>query len=113
METRFPEWLFEQIKNNGWSMRELARRSNLAHTSVARVISGEIAPTWDFCASIARPLKMSPISIFRLAGLMPSIEEGMEGISFDELRGIMERLTPKQRRDVLRYAEFLDHKGDG
>lgn len=71
METRFSEWLVGQLRERGWSQRELARRSDVSHTTVSDVLGNVRRPTWDFCASIAGPLERQPDEVFVLAGLKP------------------------------------------
>lgn len=68
----FADWLMQEIRFHGWSMRELARRSGVSHSTISLVIGGQ-PPTWDFCAAIAAPLEVSPIEVFLIAGkLSPS-----------------------------------------
>lgn len=69
METRFSEWLVGQLRDRGWSQRELARRSDISHTTVSEVLGNVRRPTWDFCASIAGALGVNPDAVFVRAGL--------------------------------------------
>ena len=71
MENReaFGAWLNEQLRDRGWSQRELARRSDMSHSTISDVLGNVRRPSWDFCASIAGALDLDPDSVFVLAGL--------------------------------------------
>ena len=86
-------------------MRELARRANVSTSTVSRVVSGELKPSWDFCAAIARPLDEPILTIFKLAGLISLGEITTPEIL--EIVEIMETMTPETRREVLHYAKYL------
>jgi transcriptional regulator with XRE-family HTH domain len=70
------DWLAEELRKHNMSMRELARRAGVSHTTVADVMAGQRKPTWEFCAAIARPLNADPREVFRLAGLLSSKPDG-------------------------------------
>ena len=78
-------WLTEAIEARGWSMRELARRAGLSHATVSQVLSQQQKPTWNFCAAIARPLRVPEDTIFILAGLKrrppPAVDEEREVVA--------------------------------
>lgn len=52
----FSLWLSSQMSEKGWSMRALANRMGYNHSTVSRVMSGEISPSQDFCDSLATAL---------------------------------------------------------
>lgn len=66
-------WLTEELENRGWSIRELARRASTSHTTISQVLSLQREPTWEFCAQIAGALEIPPETVFRKAGLLPSV----------------------------------------
>lgn len=83
-------WLTEAIEARGWSMRELARRAGLSHATVSQVLSQQQKPTWNFCAAVARPLRVPEDTVFMLAGLKrrpaPAVEEEREVVAI--VRGL-------------------------
>lgn len=88
-------------------MRELGRRADLSITTVSRVLSGELSPTWEFCAAVATPLGENPIRVFRLAGLLPQSKVDENDLTFREILTLAEELTVEQREHVLRYLMLL------
>lgn len=125
MET-LSQWLAKELSTHRISGRELARQADISHTSVADVIAGHRQPTWEFCASIAKPLGKSPIEIFKRAGLLPLqdnllVKEAREVYEFDrtslvdhtedelmfsELRDLMKLMSTDERQEILDYARF-------
>lgn len=103
--TSFNEYVSGEIKKRGWSMREVSRRAGLSHTTVTEVLNDNREPSWEFCAAIAKPLEVSPVRLFRMAGLLPDGDN--EEMTLDELIQIMNRLTRQERENVLKFAWFL------
>lgn len=75
MDAKLIAWLNTQLKQRGWSHRELARRSGLSQTAVSSVISEQRNPGWDFCLAVARALGEPPENVFRMAGLLPALPQ--------------------------------------
>ena len=107
MTQRFITWLNEELERRAWSYNELARRAGMSGANVSRVINGQQAITFDFCAAIARPLGKRPEELFRMAGLLPSIRGSGGEISEEEFLELLPLLSPEQRRNLRQYAEFL------
>ena len=71
----FTTWLSEEVKQRGWTFRELGRRAGLSSGAISKVMTGTTDPTWEFCAKIAEAMEMSSVDAFRQAGLLPPIPE--------------------------------------
>lgn len=67
----FAEWLEEQVAERGWSFRELARRSDMAASTISKVASRSLLPSCEFCIAISRPLGLSAEQVLRIAGILP------------------------------------------
>lgn len=101
-------WLAEEIKTRGWSIRELARRMDTSHTTVADVISGQRQPTWDFCAKIAKVFGEPPERILRLAGLLPAEPEPDQ--TENQLLAIFRQLSPQEQQFLIASAQGVQGK---
>lgn len=95
MQDDLVRWLAGELESRGWSIRELARRAGLSHTTVAQVLSEQRKPTWEFCRSIAEALSVPDETVLRLAGLLPT------------------RPTKEQMAEVQKVAEMLASLPDG
>lgn len=98
-------WLAAELKERRMSMRELARGADLSHTTIAQVVSGERAPTWEFCFSVARTLNTDPLPLFRMAGLLPP--ERIKVAEEEEINAILRGLSPEARAIVLHMLRGL------
>ena len=105
METRFSEWLVRQLQDRGWSQRELARRSDISHTTVSEVLGNVRRPTWDFCASIAGALGENPDAVFVRAGLKEPLPEPVTEET--EVVGLMRVLDVQLRAAALAMLRGL------
>jgi len=99
---RFAQWLNGELNKRGWSQSELARRAGISRPSITLVLSEKQAPTYDFCAQIAKPLDMRPEDVFRLAGLLRQTRGDDDEITYRKVLDLMRELTPEERqRDRL------------
>lgn len=77
------DWLLEEMEKRGWTQAELARRAEIADATLSRIISGTRQAGPEAALSIARALGESPITVYRLAGLLPAIpQERLDQFSY-------------------------------
>lgn len=96
MTTKLATWLNEQSKERRLSLREIAKRAGVSHTTIIRVANDKLKtrPSAEVCFGIARALEVPPQRVFREAGYpMPPHIIGAEG--------------SKRKRDLLDYFEAL------
>jgi len=105
MEKDLIEWLNEQVKGAG-SIRALARRSEVSHTTIADVLSGARLPTFEFCHEMARVARVDPVWLFRLSGLLPQITKEISDDE-EELIHLTRHLARHDRRNLIIYAKAL------
>lgn len=123
MGNELVDWLTSKIDAQGWSMREVARRAGMSHTTVSLVLSMQQKPTWDFCAGIAKVFDVSEDTLFVMAGLRkplpPAVEEENEAIAIlrslqvsarHTVMNMLRGLAPGARRLVVDKAQsdFVD-----
>lgn len=97
-------WLSKELEARGWSYRELARRADISHALVSKILSGDMKASADASIRIANALDESPEKVLRLAAILPS---DFEDSSYQELIDLIKNLTPDKRREALRYIRFL------
>lgn len=118
----FATWLNQQLKQRNWSIRELGRRSAVSHSWISNVVNKGKTPDWNFCASIAPALGLSPIEIFLIAGKIKAEEDTRKlKLSFDEkehelkildqetlqMAKEINALPPQGRKVILNTIDFL------
>ncbi len=100
MEKEFVTWLIQQINVREWGNSELARRAQLAPSTVSMVLSRQKRPGLNFCVGIARALNKPPEQILRLAGLLPSKPEADSQV--EEAVYLFQQLDEDKRDLALR-----------
>jgi len=99
----FIEWLDEQEKETGFSDYEIARKGGFSHSVLSRARSG-IPPKWDICVSIANVLNVSPITIFRKAGLLPQGQN--DRVEFSDWEHLLSQLSFEDQEEMRQLAKM-------
>lgn len=99
-------WVNEQLKIKGWSMRELARRANISPATVSKVLSNKQNPGNDFYLGVARAFGVTLESVERLElnGTVPISRLNEQ--KFRELMELAQSLTDEDLADVVDYATY-------
>lgn len=98
----FAEWINEEMEKRGWTNSELARRAKISHASISQVIGGRKAGV-AFCKGLARAFDIPAETIYRMAGILPTIES-LDQKGIGELAEIFKHLDPDQREMVIEMA---------
>ena len=98
------EWLETELKNRGWSLRELARRSDLAVTYISNILNNRQEPGAKFFQGVSKALGVSTRSLEKL-NQDGSIPPG-EDITLRELWEMVEELSPEDRQDIMAYVSY-------
>jgi len=104
METDFVTWLTEQMMKRGWTNSELARRAEVSPSAISMVISGQREPGADLCLGIAQALGEPPVTIFRRAGILPSVGESDV---HEEMMYWFDRLTDEDQERAIALLRSL------
>jgi transcriptional regulator with XRE-family HTH domain len=102
----FGNWLEQQLEKRSWSMSELARRCDVSHPTISRVISGERGPGPDLCRAIAHAFDMPEEKVFRIAGLLSELPAPDEDFTFAQVYDMMKHLTPEERVEIMEYVRW-------
>ena len=92
----FGQWLQIEREKRGWSQSNLARRAGKDRAVINKIESGGAMPAVKTYIAIANALDLSPIVLFRVAGLMPPITD-LDADMQEILREISE-LPPGRRK---------------
>lgn len=100
----FLEWLDAEEKIRGYTDYEIAKRGSFSHSALSRVRTEGIPPGWAICVKIADVLKVSPITVFRKAGLLPV--DGGENASLEDWSYLINQLPPDEQEEVREIVEL-------
>jgi transcriptional regulator with XRE-family HTH domain len=98
----FGDWVKAERDKRGWSQSDLSRYSGLHRAVISKIESGT-QPMPDTLTALAHAFKISPITIFRKAGLLP---EGGEEVSFEDWQHLLNQLTPDEQEEVRQIMEM-------
>jgi transcriptional regulator with XRE-family HTH domain len=101
---KFGEWLRNELENKKISQTELAYQIGVTPAQVSRIISGERSTTNDTLTAIAHALKISPITLFRQAGLLPN-NNGSD-IKLEDWEYLLKQMTPEDEAELRQIAEM-------
>lgn len=98
----FSEWLTKELANRGWSRSEAARRGNVSPSMFDKVINGYSKPGIRFLDGIAQAFGISPVIVYRKAGLLPDVNT--DKITFGDWQGLLAQLTPEEQEEIRQIA---------
>jgi transcriptional regulator with XRE-family HTH domain len=101
----FSNWLQKELAKRDWSQADLSKRSGLHRAIISKVLLGSSMPTPETLESIARGLGMSPETVYRAAGLLPSQPEADEMV--EKLNYKITQLTPGARALAEKLLDAL------
>ena len=98
-------WINSELRERGWSFRELGRRSGLSPTTISDILAGKTNPGFDFCRGIATAFGAPPERVLRLAGLLPPVTTRQELI--DEIVAIFDSMDRDDQLRLINIAHGL------
>jgi transcriptional regulator with XRE-family HTH domain len=101
----FGKWLLKELDTRRWSMRELARRTDVSESTISRIVSGKRNPSSALCRRIAEALRVPPERVFREAGLLPDYAD--ESPRTREALYLFRKLPEDERRRILLIMRTL------
>jgi transcriptional regulator with XRE-family HTH domain len=105
----FGRWLLSELDTRRWSMRELARQTDVSESTISRIISGKRNPSSRLSRRIAKALHVPPETVFREAGLLPDSDEEAPGVK-EALYLFRELPEDEQRRILLIMRALLEEQ---
>lgn len=101
----FADWLNEKLREHNLSQAGLARKAGL-HKSVINKLSRSIVikPDAATYVAIAKALDISPITVLRIAGILPPDPELPE---LEDYKIILARLSPETRKMGLELIKTV------
>jgi len=98
----FSEWLTTELSNRGWSRSEAARRGNISPSMFDKVINGYSKPGTRFLDGIALAFGISPIIVYRKAGILP--DTNIDKTTFDDWQHLLAQLSPEEQEEIRQIA---------
>jgi transcriptional regulator with XRE-family HTH domain len=110
MDDKLVTYVNAQLRERGWSLRELARRSGLSHTIISLGLNEQRPMTFETVDAIARALGEPPEKLFRMAGLLPARTTREELI--EEIIHYFDQLDQTDQLRLITIAWSLSSRED-
>ncbi len=104
MSDKMATWLNNEIQPRNWSLRSLARRVGVSHTTVIKIANGETTPSVDMCRCFADIFGVALDEIMRIAGILPP--EPPEVAEEKVALRLFRELSPNERRGAIEYLKL-------
>jgi|SRR3990172_2374270 len=101
----FAVWLEAQLKEQGITQAELARRAGVTRAAINGILTGARGPGVDLCNGIARALKLPPETVYRVAGI--PLSEAKKDPWVEEMDHKFKLLPPGLRRVAERFIDSM------
>lgn len=108
MGNKLVTWIIQRGKEGEYSsFRQLAKKADLSHSHVAKILNEEREVSWDFCVKMAKVFDQPVLTFFVMGGLIPNIPDE---IKKDEqkrvLLNIFDTLSQEAQKEVIEFAKF-------
>jgi transcriptional regulator with XRE-family HTH domain len=100
----FSEWIVGELEKRGWSRSEAARRGGISSSMFDKVINGYAQPGRKFLDGLAQAFDISPIVLYRKAGLLPKGQS--DEVNFDDWKFLLSQLSPQDEEELRQIAEM-------
>ncbi len=105
VDTSFNDWLLGQMKERGWTQADLARASGLNRQSISDYINlRRTNPDPEALVALAHGLNISPITVFRKAGLLPPGPD--DDVKFEDWKFLLDQMSPEDQEELRQIAEM-------
>lgn len=99
----FALWMQSEREKRGWSQSDLSRYSGLHRAIISKIETNVSTPSVETFISLAQAFKISPITVFRKAGLLP---EGGDNTNFEDWQHLLTQLTPDEEEEMRQIIEI-------
>jgi transcriptional regulator with XRE-family HTH domain len=99
----FGQWLQKERETRKWTQSELGRRSGKDRAVINKIESGGALPAVETFIALSDALKLSPITLFRKAGLIPA---GDENVTNEDWQYLIAQLSTEEQDEVRQIVEM-------
>lgn len=72
MSDNLAAWLNREMMQRGWSLRQIAKRAGISHTTIVKLANGIGHPEIKTCRALAQAMSVPVEDVLRLAGILPT-----------------------------------------
>lgn len=109
MVDKFSEWLKSEMAARDLSQSDLGRMAGVTRSAINGVLTGARNPGVELCRAIAEAFNISPVTVFRKAGLLP--EKPDTEVTFEDWEYLLAQLSPRDQ-EILRKTALTMLEAD-
>lgn len=98
----FGQWLQFEREKREWTQSDLARKSDKDRAVINKIESGGAMPAVETYLALADALELSPIVLFRAAGLLPPSTE--EKVTLEDWQYLLSQLPSRDQEEMRQIA---------
>ncbi len=117
MSDSLATWLNAETVKRGWSLRQVAQKAGVSHTTIYKIANNERTPRAESCRALADVFGVSTEFILRLAGLLPAVMPRVSdrrviyqvdtAVTMERMLELWDTLTPDNQAFVLELMAKL------
>ena len=107
--TELITWVEKGMREQRWSLRDLARESGLSHGTISKVLNRRSNPGLQFCEGMARAFKIPVREVLRMAGILEPAELDHNS---EVMLGLFRNLPESEQDRVLTIMRALSTMHD-
>jgi len=108
VDTQFSSWLLEQMSERNWTQADLARASGLNRQSISDYVNlRRTNPEPDALLALAHGLKISPIIVFRKAGI--DLPELKNNETIEQILHETQDMSEQDQNEVLAFIRMKNN----
>ena len=104
-EMSFSDWLSEQLHEHKMTQKDLATKAGLGKSAVNKLVRRMVKrPDPQTYIAIAKALDVSPITVLRIAGILPPDPDFPE---IEDLKSYLSKLSPDRRKLAVELVKTV------
>lgn len=108
-ELSFVDWIVEQLRVRKMTQKDLTDRSGLGKSVVSKLVRNMLKkPDLRTYIAIAKAFEVSPITVFRIAEILPP---DLEFPELEDFKTLLASLSPQQRALALELVKTVQRCG--
>lgn len=117
MSDTLATWLNTEVNRRGWTLRGVAKKAGVSHTTIYKIANSERKPKAETCRALAIVFGLDPAEVLRMAGHLPPLASRdsapfqSDGPDLTVLIDIWNDLASGDRRLLVEMAERLRQAG--
>lgn len=100
-QTELGKEIKKRLADLHWSQRELARRTDISHSNISKIMRGIHRPTPETLTMIGKALSVDPFYLMDLAGIPLPEDRSKRDPAIEHVAQRLEQLSPQVKSSII------------